>query len=192
MLKELVKHSRSYRRYHQDKPVSLEVLKELVDLARFTPCGANNQALKFILSTDQLLNKQINDCIIWAAYFKGWISPPEGERPSSYIIALQDSELPAAALQDYGITAQTMLLGAAEKGLGGCYIGNIDKPKLKKLLDLQLRFEIAFVLPIGKPKETVEIETIENGSVKYWRDECGVHHVPKRSIEELILRTEGI
>ena len=44
------------------------------------------------------------------------------------------------------------------------------------------------MLALGYPKEEVVIERIRyNGSVVYWRDSQGVHHVPKRDLDELIV-----
>jgi hypothetical protein len=34
----------------------------------------------------------------------------------------------------------------------------------------------------------VFIEDIKNADVKYWRDENKNHHVPKRSLKELIIK----
>ena len=80
------------------------------------------------------------------------------------------------------------MLGAVENGLGGCIIGNIDKIKLAEALNLNEKYEIALVLALGYPKEEVVIETINtSGDVRYWRDENEVHHVPKRTLDELIL-----
>ena len=80
------------------------------------------------------------------------------------------------------------MLGAVEKGLGGCIIKNINKEKLKKVLNLDEKYEIAFVLPIGYPKEEVVIEEINSDEdIKYWRDENEVHHVPKRRLDDVII-----
>ncbi|MEE8483264.1 MAG: nitroreductase family protein, partial [Nitrospinota bacterium] len=111
----------------------------------------------------------------------------EGERPPAYIVILGDTSLGSTFNLDKGIAAQTILLGAAEKNLGGCFIATVEREKLAPLLDIGKEYEITFVLPIGKPKETVVLEEIKGGDVKYWRDEDGVHHVPKRPLNEIIL-----
>jgi len=42
---------------------------------------------------------------------------------------------------------------------------------------------------LGKPKEKIVIEPMTSaGNIKYWRDEQGVHHVPKRSLDEIIIK----
>ena len=187
-LKDLVKTNRSFRRFHQDVPVDSEKLRELVDLARLSASGGNLQPLKYIISCDTQTNTLIFPCLRWAGYLKDWDGPQEGERPRGYIIILGDKGISETFGCDHGIAAQSILLGAAEQGLGGCMIGSIQRKDLRETLDIPVQFEILLVIAIGKPKETVEIETIgSGGDIKYWRDVEGVHHVPKRSLDEIIL-----
>ena len=129
-LKELIRKNRSYRRFHQDFSIDLETLKELVDLARLSASGANRQPLKFILSCDQHKNDLIFPQLGWAAYLKDWPGPSDGERPSGYIIILGDTTITRSFGCDHGIAAQSILLGATEKGLGGCIIATIRKDAL--------------------------------------------------------------
>jgi hypothetical protein len=128
----------------------------------------------------------------WAGYLKDWPGPAEGERPSAYIIVLGDKEIRRSFGCDHGIAAQSILLGATEKGLGGCIIGSVQKEGLREALEIPSRYEILLVIALGKPKETVVLEEIDpGGDIKYYRDEHGVHHVPKRSLDELILQEWG-
>ena len=81
-----------------------------------------------------------------------------------------------------------MLLGATERGLGGCIIGTIQRENLRTALEIPPRFDILLVLALGKPKERVMIERVDaSGNTKYWRDDKEVHHVPKRSLEDIII-----
>ncbi|NOZ25146.1 MAG: nitroreductase family protein [Nitrospirae bacterium] len=188
MIEELIKKTRSYRRFYEDETVSEETLKGLVNLARLSASAGNLQPLKYILSADPEKNGKIFSCLAWAAYLKDWPGPAEGERPSAYIVVLGDAEISINCWCDHGIAAQSIMLGAREMGLGGCIVGSIDRKRLSELLNIPERFEILLVLAIGKPREEVVIEELpEGGSIKYWRDENGVHHVPKRSLEEIIV-----
>jgi nitroreductase len=188
MLKDLILRTRSYRRFHQEAPISLDDLKELVDLARQSASAANRQPLKYILSCQPEMNAQIFPCLAWAGYLKDWGGPQEGEKPSAYIVVLGDKTITQAFGCDHGIAAQSILLGATEKGLGGCMIGSVQKSDLGRELNIPEQYEILLVIALGKPKEQVEIEPVgEDGSIKYWRDAQGIHHVPKRSLEEIIL-----
>lgn len=188
MLKELVRKSRSVRRFEQSHEVPMDTLRELVELARLSPSGSNLQSLKYVISNDAEKNATIFEQLAWAGYLKDWAGPEEGERPSAYIIILGDSTISKSFGCDHGITAQTMMLGAAEKGLGGCIVGSVRRAELTARLQIPPQFEILLVLALGKPKEEVVIEPIaQDGSVRYWRDEQEVHHVPKRALDDLIL-----
>lgn len=188
MLADLVKNNRSYRRFYQEVSVDIKTLEELVALTCFCPSAANFQPLKYILSYDPERNALIFDHIAWAGYLKDWKGPREGERPSAYIIVLQDTTIAKSIDCDHGIACQTILLGATEKGLGGCMIGAIKRKKLHKAMSIPDHLKILLVLAIGKPKETVVIDTVgADGDIKYWRDSRDVHHVPKRSLDEIIV-----
>jgi len=187
-MKELVEKNRSCRRFHQGASVGREALVELVGLARLAATAANSQPLKFLLSADPARNALIFQHLAWAAYLKDWNGPPEGERPAAYIIVLGDKNIKQTFGCDHGIAAQTILLGAVEKGLGGCMIANIRRPELSSALALPAHFEVLLVVALGRPKERVVIEAVgPGGDIKYWRDAEGTHHVPKRSLEELIV-----
>ncbi|PKN41975.1 MAG: nitroreductase [Deltaproteobacteria bacterium HGW-Deltaproteobacteria-18] len=192
MLKNLALKNRSYRRFDNSAAISMATLEELVDLAGICPSAANKQPLRFILSTAPQDNQAIFDCLKWAAYLKDWDGPAPTERPSAYIIMLNTAKDWDFAKFDLGIMAQTMLLGAVEKGLGGCMVGAIDRDKLRMHFALPPEIEIGLVLALGKPVEDVRIvEMPADGSVKYYRDEAGVHYVPKRSRSELVLQKTG-
>ena len=188
MLKDLIIKNRSYRRFQQDIAVELATLKDLVDLARMSASAANMQPLRYILSCEPEKNAVIFPFLGWAAYLKEWPGPSEGERPSAYIIMLEDTKIGHPLSCDHGIAGQSILLGATERGLGGCMIGSVDKKGLSKALEIPDHLEILLVLALGKPRETSIIEAVgSDGNIKYWRDGAGIHHVPKRSLDEIII-----
>ena len=189
MLKDLIKTNRSTRRFHQDVAIDVHTLKELIELARLTPSAGNRQPLKYILSCSPTSNDLIFHHLTWAVYLKSWPGPAEGERPAAYIILLGDKVLATDFGYDAGIAAQSILLGAVERGLGGCIIGLVNREKLKTALDLPEHLEILLVLALGKPAEEVVIEPMgADGKIEYWRDGKGVHHVPKRALDELVFK----
>lgn len=187
-LRELLLKNRSYRRFYQDEKVSAETLKEFVENVRFTPSAANKQPLKFVLVTDVSMNEQIFSHLKWAAYLSDWDGPEQGERPSAYMVLLGNRKASPYIDADYGIAMQTVLLSAVEKGYGGCLIGSYDKEKVRRLLDIPEELELSVVIALGKPKEKVVVEPVKDDDIKYRRDEHQVHHVPKRSTEELIFK----
>jgi len=188
MLEEIVRKNRSYRKFYQDVSIKIETLRELVDLARLSASALNMQPLKYVLSCEPKKNALIFPNLGWAAYLKDWRGPEEGERPSAYIIMLGDTEISRSFGCDHGIAAQSILLGATEKGLGGCMIATVKRQELTKALGIEPRYEILLVIALGKPKEKVVIDKVgPDGDVKYWRDSQGVHHVPKRALDDIII-----
>jgi len=185
---DLVRDNRSCRRFHQNHKIALETLKELVNLSRISASGANLQPLKYILSCDSKMNADIFSALAWAGYLKDWPGPAEGERPTAYIVVLGDTGITQDVGCDHGIAAQTIMLGAREKGLAGCMLGSINRKLLREILDVPEHLKILLVLALGKPKEEIVLETLEpDGSIRYWRDSEGVHHVPKRKLEDIIV-----
>lgn len=189
MFKDTVLKTRSYRRFYEDCEVSTETLRELVDLARLTASTVNSQALKYKLVNTKEENEKVFRNLAWAGLLKEWPGPEEGERPSAYIIIMCDLSLGCNKHFDDGITAQTILFGATEKGLGGCMFGSINRKNLAEDLSIDPeKYSIDLVIALGKPKETVKIVDLpENGSTAYYRDENGVHYVPKRSLDDIIV-----
>ena len=188
MIADLIKKTRSYRRFDQGFKIELETLRELVELARLSAAAGNLQPLKYMLSNDPDKNETIFKNLGWAGYLKDWPGPDEGERPSAYIIVLGDTRICKSFGCDHGIACQNMMLGAVEKGLGGCMIGSVNRERLRKSLNIQDHLEILLVVALGKPQETVVLETVgPDGDIKYWRDSEGVHHVPKRRLEDIIV-----
>jgi nitroreductase len=188
MIRDLILRNRSYRRFYEEVDIKLDTLREIVDLTRLSASARNRQPLKYILSCESKRNSLIFPHLAWAGYLTDWSGPSEGERPSAYIVILGDTEISRFVNYDAGIAAQSILLGATEKGLGGCMIASIDREGLRKVLDIPPRYEILLVLALGKPKETVVIETVgSSGDTKYWRDGKGVHHVPKRPLDDIII-----
>ena len=187
--KRLVKSNRSCRRFDANVPLSRQTLEELVDLARHTASAANKQPLKYVLSTDPEKNREIFDCLGWAAYLTDWKGPVEQERPTGYIVVLGDTTLADRFWCDHGIAAQTILLGARAQGLAGCMFGAINIKRIKAALGIEDQFEVKLVIALGSPMETAQIDDLApDGDIRYWRDANQVHHVPKRKLADLILK----
>jgi len=188
MIKDITSKTRSYRRYHQDIPIKVETLRELVDLARLSASASNLQPLKYILSCEPRKNALIFQHLSWAGYLKDWVGPEEGERPSAYIIVLGDRKISRSSGYDAGIAVQNIRLGASGEGLGSCIIGSIRRQELRDGLAIPESLEILLVLALGVPRETVMIECVgDDGDIRYWCDGEGVHHVPKRRLDDIII-----
>lgn len=188
MIKDLVLKSRSFRRFDQSHKIDEKTLRELVELAQFSPTGANMQPLKFIIAYTPKMNELIFPQLAWAGYLKEWGGPKEGERPTGYIIILGDKTIKENFGVDHGIAAQSIMLGAVEKGLGGCMIASVKRSALSHALAIPEHLEILLVLALGKPNEEVVLEELpESGDIRYYRDSLDVHHVPKRKLDDLLI-----
>jgi nitroreductase len=188
-IKDIVYKNRTYRRFDQSVKVDMSTLEELVDLARVTSSGANMQAIKFVLVTDEKMCEVVNENIGWAAALPDWPGPAEGEKPTAYIITLRDENISKNTFWDLGLWTQSILMGAVEKGLGGCQFGNIKYKDLEKILELPENLVLTSVVAIGKPVEKIVLVDVPlSGSMNYYRDENMVHYVPKRKLEDIILK----
>jgi nitroreductase len=191
MIEDLVRRTRSCRRFREE-PIGEGILRSLVNLARLSASAANLQPLKYLLSYEKEMNEIIFPELKWAGYMKDWDGPVEGERPSAYIIVLGDREISKSFGCDHGIASQNILLGATDMGLGGCIIASINRDNLRKALRIPDHFEILHVIALGRPGERIVIEEIgDGGDIKYWRDGSGIHHVPKRALDDIIIKADS-
>lgn len=191
MFKDLVIKSRSYRNFDESRIITEDELKELIDIARFMPSSINLQALKFHITYEKDEVEKLVDCVHLAGLLPEYSFPEEGKHPTAFVIIFQDMDISdnePLFLKDVGIAAQTIMLAAAEKDLGGCIIGSFDSTKIKVLLGHRDSLKAQLVLALGKPNEKVELKEMpSDGKTAYYRDENGVHCVPKRSLDELLV-----
>jgi len=185
---DLVARTRSYRRFDESHRIEYSTLESLVALARLSASGANRQPLKFAIFNSPSGCDRVFSSLVWAAYLKDWDGPEPGERPSGYIIIMGDKSISETFGVDHGIAAQSIMLGASESGLGGCMIASIKRDQLRSEFSIPEKYDILLVLALGKPVENVIIDDIREGDVRYWRDKNRNHHVPKRTLEELIIK----
>ena len=186
-IKELLLKNRSYRRFKQEPVLSKDDLIDLIDAARLSPSSRNGQPLKFIILNSPKSCDLMFPNTAWAGYLKDWTGPEDRERPTSYIIILADTEISKKTDIDVGIVAQSMLLSVAEKGFGGCMLASINRINIREQFTIDEKYEIPLVIALGKPSETVVIEDIQEDNTHYYRDAENIHHVPKRTVEELII-----
>jgi nitroreductase len=189
--KTLVEKNRSYRRFDESVKIDRQTLIDLIDLARHTASAANFQPLKYIFSFTPESNALVFESLGWAGYLPDWPGPGQGERPTAYIVVLKDTKIQCTwADIDSGIAIQTMLLGAVEQGLGGVIFGNVKKKELKLSFSIPDDLEVLLVLALGKPIEKIVLEDVAaGGSIKYYREPDGTHHVPKWKLNDIIVDT---
>ena len=187
---ELIKLNRSYRAFDESVKLDRETILSFIDCARLSASAANAQPLKYFISNDDKTNAVILPLTAWAAKLRpGRILPEDGHHPTAFIVICVDTNIQkdvSKADRDVGIAAQSILLSAVSKGFGGLMIGAFNRQGAKQALAFSENLEPALVIALGKPDEKVVLED-SKGSIDYYRDENDVHHVPKRTMEEIII-----
>lgn len=189
--KELVTINRSYRGYDESRRLTREELEDFVDCARLAPSSVNAQPFRYYLAWEKEEVDRVQALTKWARALPQMTLPHPGHCPTGFVVICQDTNLGESLqryLKDVGIVAQTMLLAAAEQGLGGCMIGNFNGEEVKKELALPENLVPMLIVAFGKPDETIVLtELEEGGSCNYYRDENDVHYVPKRKLEDVVI-----
>lgn len=187
-LKDIIRKNRSFRRFDNKRRITSEEFSTLIENATMSASAANLQNIKYVVANSKKMNDEIFRCLNWAGYLSEWQGPNPEERPSGYIIMLIKSSIEKYAHFDAGIAAQTITLSATEMGLGACLIASINKPLLNNILSLpEEEYSVLLCIAIGKPAEQVVMEAVIDNKIQYWRDDKEIHHVPKRSIDEVII-----
>lgn len=185
-MKELIRKSRSYRRFDETKRQTKDELLWIVEAARFSPSAGNMQRLRFRLVHEKEECAYLFDQLAWAGYLKDWPGPCEGERPTSYILILTPGEPNTMLSVDMGIAAQSMMLEAVSQGLGGCMLASFHRERTESRFAPE-GYHVGLVLALGAPVERVELEDARGGDIHYYRLADGTHRVPKLSLETLII-----
>ncbi len=191
MLIDLVRKNRSYRGYDHSRRVTEEELMSFVEAARLCPSSVNIQPLKYFLACEEPVTDTIQAETNWARGLPELTLPHPGKEPTAFIVICQDTDIDpnlSRYQRDVGIVAQTMLLAAVEKGLGGCMIGNFNAGSLHDVLKLEEHLKPQLIVAIGKPDEEILLTDVVDGKTAYYRDDEDRHYVPKRSVQDLIIR----
>ena len=183
MIYKKIVSRRTVRKYLQ-KEVPEEILKKCVDAARLSPSAMNLQPLKYIIVNDENLLKLVFSTLRWAGYLPDY-QPSEDEMPRAYIVILLDKDIREHSGHDAGIAAMSISMVAYDEGLGSCILGSVDREKLRKILKIPENLRIILVISLGYPAEQPVVEEMRDGDIKYWLDENGVLHVPKRKFKDI-------
>jgi len=183
---QAIRQRRTIRRFTQD-PVPPAVLMKLVEAARLAPSGGNLQPWEFIIVQGKDLVAEVFGTLGWAGYIAPRGNPPAGERPTAYIVVLQNKEIKVATpCADLAAAIENMLLLAVEEGLGSCWIGSIKRERLATLLGIPSTHLLDSVIALGYPNEDSVTEECRESSIRYWKDDAGVMHIPKRNLTEIL------
>jgi nitroreductase len=182
---DLLQKRRTIRRFTQAK-IPIDVLSSIVDCGRKAPSGMNKQPLEFFLVDKDDLLPKIFEQTRWAGYLpKEDGHPPDGWRPTAYVVVLVNKDISAERLcaHDVGAAVENMILAALEQGVGSCWIASVTRDAVAEILDIPDTHAIDSVLALGYPDEQ-PIEVPVTDSIKYYKKD-GVLHVPKRKFDDI-------
>lgn len=186
---EFLRSRRTYRRFAQ-RAVPHEILTEAVDAARMASCGANRQTVRYIVVESADAVAAVQPLVHWAAYLPPEQGTPKAdELPTAFIAVLQDDNLPGASDVDVGLALGSLTAAAWAHGVGSCIMGAIDRPALKELLALPEGVRLCYMVALGYPTHESHLVEMQGGSVKYYLDADRNYCVPKRGMDEVLLKT---
>jgi nitroreductase len=183
MIYEKIVKRRTIRKFTQE-PVSKETIKRCLNAARLSPSGMNRQPLKYVIVNEEKLLESVFSTTHWAGYLPDY-EPSKQEMPRAYIVVLLDKRIKKDVGHDAGIAVMSISMVATEEGLGSCILGAIDRPKLKRILKVPEELDIVLAVALGHPAEEPVTDEVQKGDIKYWPDEHGNIHVPKRELKDI-------
>lgn len=186
-IEEVVFKRRSIRRFKQN-PIPIEILKKLIDYGRVAPMGGNVQCIEYIIITDPNIRDKFFPLVSWAASLPEIERIPEvGRRPTAYIVVLMNTQIKKGGEADVGAAVENILLGAVNYGLGACWMGSINRDKIRELFKISEYYQVAYVISLGYPDEISVMERYTD-SFKYWKDKAGLMHIPKRDLDDIVYK----
>lgn len=176
---------RTIRRFKQ-KPIPFEILKKIVNAGRLAPSSANLQPIEYMVIDKPDLVEKVFGTLKWAGYISPAGNPPQGQRPVAYVLVLANKKKNNGSCErDAAAAIENMILVALDECIGSCWLGSIDMDKLRSILELPEYVNIDSVLALGYSNESPQLEEMKD-SVKYWKDDAGVLHVPKRRLKDIL------
>ncbi len=184
---EAIMKRRTIRKF-KDIPLKEKDLMQIIDCARLAPYASNLQPLKFSLVSDRETRLKMYPYLKYAGYIPQW-DPEFEETPPVFIIVLNDTNIKTTKTSevDSGAAVTNMCLAATELGIDTCWFGSVGRKEIKEMLGIPEHLDITYVLGLGYGAQTGEYEDIKNNDHRYYFDENGNVHVPKRSIDEVLI-----
>lgn len=185
-ISEAILKRRTIRKFTQKK-IDCDILLNLVNSARMAPTAANIQPLKFAILTNPEILEKIFPHTKWAGYLPDG-TPGKNERPTAYIAILGDNDIKKEFSVDAGSTAATIILSAMEYNLSSCWLGALNRSEILKILNIdENKFSLLYLIALGYPNQESTAFDTTDGNIKYYKDNSGKIHVPKRSMNEILI-----
>ena len=183
---EVLSTRRTFRAFTQE-PVPKEVVNDILEAGRLANCGANRQSLRFIVAEKKEDVAELCELTKWAAAIPdGAGTPAPNQRPTLYIVILQDTSVAGYSDIDVGIAVASMTTAAWANGVGSCIIGTLNRLKTAQFLGLPENLQVHTGIAFGYPAHKSTVVPLRDGQKNYWRDENGDYYVPKYALEDIV------
>jgi nitroreductase len=184
-LYDLVVSRRTIRQF-KPVPVARPILEKIVNAGRLAPSAGNMQPLEFGVVDNAETRGRIFPCLRWAGYIAPEGNPKRGQEPMAYIFPIINLSVREKGYEnDVGAAVENLILTAWEEGVGTCWLISVERGKAAAILNIPEGYRVDSVIALGYPAESPVVEVFRD-SVKYWKDDEGVLHVPKRRLEDVL------
>ncbi len=182
---DAIQNRRSIRKFRQEL-IPKETLLKLVDCARLAAYPMNLQPLKFVILDEPKVLEQVFSCTRWAGFLENG-TPSKEERPTAYILMLGDTDIKKNSdfQVEVGAAGATITLVATEEGVASCWLGALNRDKIREILEIPDTLTVLDVIALGYPAQESQAVPIVDGDFKYYMKES-ILQVPKRSLDEVL------
>ena len=160
--KECIESRRSIRKFKAEA-VSADILKEIVETARFAPSWKNGQIARYyVVQSAELKQKIAESCVMGFTYNTGTLTKAPAIVVVAYVEKRSGFERDGSCttskgseweMFDAGIATQTLCLAAREKGLGTCIMGIFEDKAVAEAINLPEGQKVGALVAIGYPAE---------------------------------------
>lgn len=148
---EFIKHRRSIRNF-EEKVIPEKELEMILEAGRWTPSASNKQPWNFIVIKDREILSKISQKAMYGKFIK--------RAPVAIAIVGKIKQNPRWYVQDTSLASMNMILQAWSMGIGTCWIGAMDRDKVKTFLNLGKDDFLLTVLPMGYIKGEIPKPTL--------------------------------
>lgn len=155
---EMIKERRSIRSFTEEK-VTNEKLKEIIELATYSPSWKNSQIVRYnIVQDEDILEKIIENGVLNFEFNQKTIKKANGIAILSYVKEISGYEKDGSfttskgdawEMFDAGIASQTFCLAAHNLGVGTVIMGIFDENKVGEIINLPKNEKVAAIIAYG-------------------------------------------
>ncbi|MBM4255192.1 MAG: nitroreductase [Deltaproteobacteria bacterium] len=123
-------------------PIPEASIKKILEAGRQAHSQRNRQPWRFVVVQNRDIIKQIGALASSGPYI--------ANAPLAIAVAIEGAKNPYI---DATRAVECLMLAAWAEGIGSCWVGGIDRPKVKELLGIPEEAELTTVIPFGYPTD---------------------------------------